>query len=200
MSPYLAIQFSILMLAAGRNELDKKDEEELYAAIKEGDPSAFKKFFDIHFDSLHAFLTSHKVRPDIADDLIQTAFVYIWENRSQIKPGLSLKSYLYRIAYTRMLNHFKSAKKMSLLEPDAQTGDHNPADKMEYRDLKSSLDQAVEQLPEKRRIVFTSCFIRELTYRETAEILDISIKTVETHMALALRDIRSALKQFHEFN
>ncbi|MEX0994395.1 MAG: sigma-70 family RNA polymerase sigma factor [Balneolaceae bacterium] len=196
MSPYLITQLTFVLFAAISNGMDEADEKELYRAIKNGNQIAFKKFFDKYFDSLYSFLTSQHVSPDVADDLIQTAFVYIWENRKQIKPDLSLKAYLFRIAYSRMINHFNSEKRLSGIEINSQVEQKNPSDHLEYLDLKSSLDQAIGKLPDKRKMVFTSCFIHELTYRETAEMLDLSIKTVETHMALALRDIRKSLKQF----
>lgn len=196
MSPFLLSQLTLFLLAVSSSDMNETEEQELYTAIKEGDQTAFKKFFDQHFDSLYSFLTHHQVHPDAAEDLIQTAFVYIWENRKKIKPGLSLKAYLFRIAYTRMINHFKSESRLTTIDDAPRVEKKDPADHLEYQDLKSSLDQAIEQLPEKRRVVFISCFLNELTYRETAEMLEISIKTVEAHMVLALKDIRSALQQF----
>ena len=175
------------------------DKEKLYRAIREGDPKAFKAFYDSHFDQLFLFLRNRQIRSDVAKDLIQKAFLYIWENRDNIKPEKSLKAYLFRIAYTRMLNYLKQRKETVPAEEalDGVAATHES--EVEYRDLQSALQQTIKSMPEKRRMVFESCFIQELTYKETAEVLSVSIKTVESHMALALRDVREALKIYQGF-
>lgn len=169
----------------------------LYTAIQSGDQHAFRIFFDQHYPSLHHYLQGFKLDSSQADDIIQKAFIYIWEHREAIRPELSLKAYLYRIAYTRMINYLKSSDRYRDLEYGEETSTEiTPEDHLIHTDLTESLHRAVEQLPERRRAVFKSCFLNELTYKETAEILDITVKTVENHMALALQDIRAALEPF----
>jgi RNA polymerase sigma-70 factor (ECF subfamily) len=53
-------------------------------------------------------------------------------------------------------------------------------------------------MPERRKAVFEHCFIHELSYKETAEVLSISPKTVENHMALAFKDMRASLEKFQK--
>ena len=175
-----------------------RDESELYQAIKQGDERAFKKFFDTHYDTLFVYLRSRNMKPEVAEDLIQKAFLYIWEHRKRIKPNLSLKAYLFRIAYTRMLNHIEKEPNHADLEKHVESTTKTPHDAVEYKDLHSSFREAVSKLPERRRAVFESCFIKDLTYKETAELLSISVKTVENHMALAFKDLREELKIFNK--
>ncbi len=192
MTPYVNILF--ILLALSENE-----RTDLYDRIKKGDHSAFKSFYELNYDSLYRYLISRKVDPSTAEDLIQKAFVYIWENRSSIKPDLSLKSYLFRIAYTRMINHVKKNSKFDDDELSTHTYDgESPEDYLQYNDLKDALSAAVEKMPEKRQEVFKSCFINDRTYKETAAMLDVSVKTIENHMGLALKDVRSALGSFRE--
>lgn len=184
------------LAAAGSSDLDNED---LYAMIKQGDQNAFRLFFDRHYDRLFSFLMSRNIQSDVAEDLIQKAFIYIWEHRDNIEPQKSLRSYLFRIAYTRMLNHVKSDQKFTDNELDIQVSEgKNPESNIEYKELKSALDKAVQLMPEKRRMVFTNCFINEFTYKETAKILGIAEKTVENHMALAFKDVRQALNNFNQ--
>ncbi|MDZ7719795.1 MAG: RNA polymerase sigma-70 factor [Balneolaceae bacterium] len=173
-----------------------EDESELYRAIKMGDEKAFKKFFDAHYDALYVFLRNRNMSREVAEDLIQKAFLYIWEHRKRIKPDLSLKSYLYRIAYTRMLNYVKQNPNHADLENHEIDTTKTPHDTAEYNDLHSAFMKAVSNMPERRRAVFESCFIEDLTYKETAKLLSISVKTVENHMALAFKDLRKELKIF----
>lgn len=177
---------------------DQSSGKQIYEAIKEGDEKAFKVFFDEHYDALYIFLRNRSVRRDVAEDLIQKAFVYIWENRQNIKPHLSLKAYLFRIAYTRMLNHFDQKKDFLDLEKQTNGISTTPHDSAEFNDLREAFHKAIEEMPEKRRLVFESCFLQDLTYKETAKIMSISVKTVENHMALAFKDLRKALKIFKE--
>lgn len=185
--------FFLLILFALASTSDSAD---LYKAIQNGDQDAFKDFFDNHYDNIFLYLLNRGMNQQEAEDLAQKAFVYIWENRKNIKPDLSLKSYLYRIAYTRMLNHFEQKKDTEELSEQLPLKHANPEENVEYRELQSALKKAIEKMPERRRAVFEHCFIQELSYRETAEVLSINRKTVENHMVLAYRDIRESLKIF----
>jgi RNA polymerase sigma-70 factor (ECF subfamily) len=174
------------------------DESDLYKAIKHGDENAFKEFFDAHYDALFVFLRNRNISRESAEDLIQKAFLYIWEHRKRIKPDLSLKSYLYRIAYTRMLNYLEQEPNHANLDEHVNGTKKTPLDTIEYKDLNSAFEEAVSDLPERRRAVFESCFIEDLTYKETAEQLSISVKTVENHMALAFKDLRRKLEIYNK--
>jgi len=187
----------LILIAFASDRFD--DESELYNAIKHGDDIAFKKFFDTHYDALFVFLRNRNISREAAEDLIQKAFLYIWEHRKRIKPDLSLKAYLYRIAYTRMLNYLEQKPNHITLETHVNGTKKTPLDTIEYKDLLTAFEKAVSDLPERRRAVFESCFIEDLTYKETAEQLSISVKTVENHMALAFKDLRRVLEIFNKF-
>ncbi len=178
---------------------DSEASSELYKAIKQGDENAFKKFFDSHYDALFVFLRSRNIKREVAEDLIQKAFLYIWEHRERIKPNLSLKAYLFRIAYTRMLNYIEQSRDHVEIDDQMNGTTNTPQDAVEYNELKSAFREAVTNMPERRRAVFESCFIEDLTYKETAELLSISVKTVENHMALAFKDLREELKIYNKF-
>ena len=187
---------TLLILGILFSKLDNSQSEELYLAIKKGDQDAFKKFYNSQFESLYFYVKKMGVQSDAAEDLIQKAFIYIWENRKNINPNKSLRSYLYRIAYTRTINYTKQKKTDQLLFGNYKVDNLSPLEILKHKELNQSLADAIQQMPEKRRIVFEHCFIHELTYRETAEILDLAPKTIENHMGLALRDIRKMLKPF----
>ncbi|SMO94146.1 RNA polymerase sigma factor [Gracilimonas mengyeensis] len=180
-------------MATSLNE--KYVEAELYTKIKNGDHKAFKTFFEAHHQRLFRYLVSRGVSSESAEDLIQQAYVYIWENRSKIDPDKSLRSYLFRIAYTRMLNHFRDEEKykddseVSELESSQFSTD----EKLNRRELHQAIEKAIEAMPEKRQHVFRLCFLEEFTYKEAANTMEVSVKTIENHMRLALKDLRNAL-------
>ncbi len=189
----------LLVLFALATSKDKDvDTAELAKKIKAGDHQAFQAFYNAHFDGLLYFLLSKNTRRAAAKDIIQKAFIYIWEKRGDIDPDKSLKAYIFRIAYTRMLNYHRDNKKFDSVEaaPEQNTG-YTPEDEARKSQLEEAIDWAISEMPEKRGEVFKLCFLEELTYREAADALDVSRKTIENHMGLALKDIRAALKSFN---
>ncbi len=176
---------------------DDLHDRELAARIKKGDREAFRLFFERYQASLLSFLVSKGTARDDAEDLLQTAFLIIWEKREEIRPDRSLRSFLYTIAYNRMLNLFRDRKDQ---DPDfayklSASGD-NPEEAAENRQAIEALHKALEVMPEKRRRVFELCYLQGLSYKEAAQAMDVAQKTVENHMALALKELRVALKQF----
>lgn len=188
-----------LLLILGASLDGESNETEIYLKIKNGDQKAFKTFFDHHHKELYRFLTAKGVAKEAAEDLIQKAFIYIWENRSTIEEHKSLRAYLFRIAYTRMLNLFRDNEKFDHSKEiqDQHFSDSAPLpdQDLHQQELNKTIEKAISAMPEKRQHVFRLCFLQEFTYKEAAEFLDVSVKTVENHMGLALKDLRSSLSE-----
>lgn len=187
--------FHLILIQLALRSGKDLDSPELLRSIKEGDHKAFKKFFDRHHKHLYHFLLKKGISEQVAEDLIQQAFLVIWEKRTEIDETKSLRAYLFRIAYTRMLNHIRDHKKFSSSEPEkpvTATADTT----LINEELKQQIETAISEMPEKRQTVFRLCFLQEFSYKEAAATLDISVKTVENHMGLALKDLRKALKSY----
>jgi len=191
------VSFQLVLLAFALSKLSEPERSELARSIKNGDHKAFKTFYEKHHKALYRYLMGKGMSEEAAKDLVQKAFIYIWEQRQQIDPSKSLQAYLFRIGYTRMLNHIRDNSKFDESEemPVLEDG-KNPEDDLRANELEEAISRAITVMPEKRSLVFEMCFIQEFTYRETAESLGVSVKTVENHMGLALKDIRAALQQF----
>jgi RNA polymerase sigma-70 factor, ECF subfamily len=182
----------LLFLAISANA--QVDWKQISEGIKNGDSKAFQTFYEAHYAATYRFLVSRGMRSEDAQDLIQKAFLMIWEKREHIDPCKSLKAYLFQIAYTRMLNHFQYQSKFSDEEPvEWNSSSCDPHETMDHSELMAQVKKIVASMPEKRGCVFEMCFLKEFTYKETAEILEVSVKTVENHMALAFKDMRIAL-------
>lgn len=187
----------LVLLALSFSENPNLDAYDIAAKIKSGNHAAFREFFNLHYDSLLYFLMSRNTTRENAEDIIQKAFIYIWENRNSIEPDKSLRAYIFKIAYTRMLNHHRDNKKFDNEEEiPEQAGTLTPEDDIRKNELDSAISRTIGGMPEKRAEVFTLCFMEQLTYKEAAETLGVSQKTVENHMGLALKDIRNALEIF----
>ncbi|MBD3615395.1 MAG: RNA polymerase sigma-70 factor [Gracilimonas sp.] len=194
------VTFIQLLLVLGAALDTESNESEIYLKIKNGDQKAFKTFFDAHHTEVFRYLVQKGVAKDAAEDLIQKAFIYIWEHRDKIEEHKSLRAYLFRIAYTRMLNLFRDHAKFDRNQEIPDVGiSNNPADEnLNQQELNMAIEQAISAMPEKRQNVFRLCFLQEFTYKEAAEFLEVSTKTVENHMGLALKDLRSSLSKVAE--
>ncbi len=190
--PFCHVPLDFLLLLA--LALPSADDADLARRIREGDHEAFRLFFERHHAALLAFLHRRRVPDAVADDLVQQAFVSLWEKRMHIDPDRSLRAYLFRIAYTRALNHFRDTARLDG-DVDVQAAPHE-GDAASLALAQEAVAKAVAALPERRRAVFELCFVEGMTYREAAEALDISPKTVEHQMGHALKTLREQLAAF----
>ncbi|MGH7493700.1 MAG: RNA polymerase sigma-70 factor [bacterium] len=134
---------------------------------------------------------------EAAEDIVQEVFIKLWENRHQIKAERSLKSYLYTITTNLALNyirHTKVAIKFQRTLNEESFLQESPQSSLEKKELHEKLLAALALLPEKPRIVFMMSRMEQLSYREIAERLEISIKTVESHIGAALKALRKSLQ------
>lgn len=140
----------------------------------------------------------YRVIPDqnLAEDLAQEIFLELWRKRDQLQVNTSLKAYLRRAAVNRSLNYIRD-RKISFELDDSQaviaSGLPTIGQQLEAEELQRYIDQAIDQLPERCRVVFVLSRFEQLSYAEIAENLDISVKTVENQISKALKLLRAAL-------
>ena len=154
----------------------------------------FKSCFDELFDAVRNYIFYRCNDAELATDIAQEAFVKIWEKNFDYHPQKT-KSLVYKIANELWISQYRksiSAKKYQLaLSYDDLKADneHN----LEYQELKENYEATLSMLPLNQREVFLMSRMEELTYKEIAERLDISVKAVEKRMSLALKELRKAL-------
>jgi RNA polymerase sigma-70 factor (family 1) len=156
----------------------------------------FKIIFDEHYRPIKNFIYYKLGDVDLAEDFTQEVFIKAWDKRDTIRQE-TVKSYLYKIAANLTINHFRSAKNRFELELD----DHHdkpsiesPQYLMENQEFATQVNNALANLPEGQRTVFLMNRIEDLTYREIAERLKISVKAVEKRMQNALEHLRDVIK------
>lgn len=166
------------------------------------DDVAFEKFFRKHFTPLCAYC-QYKFGFDLelAKDTVHTGFSRLWENRQTISPELSIKAYLYKIVTNLSLDILKRDKVKRkhvkyLLDHSEESTGYNIYNDVDYKQLSASIEKAVSEMPEQMRKVFELCRYKELKCAETAELLGISVKTVETQMSRALVKLRQKLSYY----
>ncbi|MEP0547016.1 MAG: sigma-70 family RNA polymerase sigma factor [Rhodothermales bacterium] len=190
-----AVWLAVLLASTGRERASEEDARRTAARIRDGDRTAFRRFFDAtHADFLRA-LRRRGLDAAAAEDVAQKAYVWLWEHRDRIDETKSLRGLLFRIGLTRGLNHLRDHGRTESL-PDFELAGEREGDPAALADLRRALAEAVAALPERRRETFALCFTDGLTHREAAEVMDVSPRTVEHQMAHALKAIRAHLAPF----
>ncbi|MEJ2004870.1 MAG: RNA polymerase sigma-70 factor [Cyclobacteriaceae bacterium] len=166
--------------------------------IKNGDRAAFEELFHTYYASLCRFAFKYVRDTDEAEEIVQDTYVNFWNRRNEIKIEASLKSYLFTAVRNKCLNHIKHdgvvrEHAQFVLETHSES-DHN--DSMVTDELASRIKAAVESMPEQRKRIFRMSRDEGLRYREIADHLQISVKTVENHMGKALQYLRLELSDF----
>jgi RNA polymerase sigma-70 factor, ECF subfamily len=160
----------------------------------------FKQLFDELYVSLCRYTLKFVHDDFTAEDIVQDLFVYYWENRDRLSKIDSIKMYLFTAARNRALNHLqKQYPTIRLNQLDEY--DNSFQDKLqpgafellESKELETILEEALNNLPEKCRIIFTLKRFAGMTNKEIASHLNISVKTVEAQMTIAIRKLTNYL-------
>ena len=169
--------------------------------IRAGDESAFDALFTAWYGKLQAYAFSVLQNEAQAEEVVQTVFCRIWEKRQQWKVHTSMKAYLYGSVYHQCMDGLRRAKQVSKYQRhvllSSTEGHSTPASgKAELKELEARLQVALSQLPDQCRAIFQLSRFGGLKYREIAEQLQLSIKTVEAQVSKALKHLRDQLTDF----
>lgn len=170
------------------------------ALLHQYDDKAFEQMFKAHYKELHSYANVMLRDEDTAEEIVQSMFLKFWEKRELLNVQTSIKAYLYKCVYNDSLNYLKHQKVKTKYQDFAAytMNDHHEAasSRVELTELKYKLQEALNELPEHCRTIFQMSRFEELKYREIAEQLDLSIKTVENQMGKALKILRLKLADF----
>jgi RNA polymerase sigma-70 factor, ECF subfamily len=133
----------------------------------------------------------------LAEDIVQEVFLKVWEMRDQLKMDEAIQAYLYRSCYNTALNFLKKQKQNTDIESLEVVPAGDSAEKdLTFTETESQIHAAIAALPPKTRLVFSLSRFEELSYKEIADQLDISLKSVEKHMGIALQRLRENLREY----
>jgi len=169
--------------------------------IRNDSASDFEAMYRCYYEYLCQFAYRFVNNHAASEDLVHNVFLNIWKNRDTWNPRGTLRTYLYRAVKNQSLKylaHRKIQNRTSFEDltilPDFNR--MNPEEKIHGKEFEKAVQKAVAQLPERRRIIWLMHREDKMTYREIADVLDISIKTVETQMSRSLKFLRSQLTEF----
>ena len=179
--------------------MDETVDQELYLKLKQGDERSFEVLFRKYYSILCSFAFQFLKDHELAEETVQDLFVKIWEKRESLNIESSVKHYFFRSIRNQCLNQIQHEKikkqyESSVLEKTNQ--EINPEHFYIEVDLIEKIERSINSLPPKRQEVFRLSREQGLKYQEIAETLNISVKTVEAQMGLALKYLREELKDF----
>lgn len=161
--------------------------------------SMFEKVFKTHFQHLFNFALQFVPDDEAARDITQSVFIKLWEHRDNLDIDKSVKSYLFTSVRNACINHIRDNKKFksNILDIELAEMDFGEfSDTHTYNELEKKINEILSTLPEKSRQIFELSRFENKKYREIAEELEISEKTVEAHVSKVLKILREQLKDY----
>ncbi len=175
------------------NKKNKNNSNELlFEEIQNSDAKAFEQLFNMHYLHLVAFANTFLHDIDNAENIVQNIFVKLWENREEYKIQ-SITGYLMVAVRNSCHNEIKRQQHQRTYE--LNNDNQEIIEHVNYSDsgVMNKINAIINQLPEQRKKIFKLNRLEGLKYREIAEKLNISQKTVETQMGKALKFLRDNL-------
>ncbi|WP_346882069.1 RNA polymerase sigma-70 factor [uncultured Algibacter sp.] len=165
--------------------------------LKKGDREAFKYLFELYYDRLVAYIVTYTNDKMSSEDIVQQAFIDFWKDRSKLDEIRSPKNYLYSIAYNRYIDSIKKekrrAKLFDILYEKALRGIiKDDKEVLENRIKKMNL--IIDSLPPRCQEILKMSKVQGIKYKDIADVLGISIKTVEKQMSIAFKKMRKAFE------
>ncbi len=175
---------------------------DLLRGIAAGSPEAFRGFYRRWAPRLGPFLTRAAGSPDVAEDLLQEAFLRIMRAAPGFEPRSAVSAWVYRICANLAYSHWRRVARSPFQEGDplvmgaliADERAESPADRHERREFRAALTAALERLPANQRLVFLLKADRGLTYEEIAAVLQCPEGTAKSRFHYAVLRLREELR------
>lgn len=163
----------------------------------------YKLLFRKYYANL-LFYATRIVGEDEAEDVVQDVFAELWRRQDSVEVGEQIQAFLYRAVYTRALNVIKHRdiqnsyeavlmdihqQRVEFYQPDS----NEVVKRIEDRELRRQLTEAINELPDKCKMVFKLSYLHDMKNKDIAEAMGISLRTVEAHMYKALKLLRDRL-------
>lgn len=175
------------------------DDEKLFALIEQGEKAAFTQAYIRYHKLMYVLAYRYLLSTEMAEDVVQHVFTRLWEFRSELRVGISLKNYLFTMTKNHVLNLIRNEntaliKNYEMTQSVSVYDDHF-IEKLEQQELMSCFYKAVDMLPAQKKEICLMKVREELTNREIAERMHLSVNTIKTHYSEALKLLRLHLSK-----
>jgi RNA polymerase sigma-70 factor (ECF subfamily) len=173
------------------------DLENILSALAKGQESSLEELYRYFYPRLYEFSRSFLKQEQDIDDILQEVFIRIWLNRKKIKDPATFDSYIFTITRNLILNRLRSRLTNQKLKEEIRklsiAQEFENLDLVQFQELKNSVEECIHQLPERQKEIFVLSRSEGMSHKEIATRLDITTKTVEYHISLAIKFLRKKL-------
>ena len=177
-------------------------EQQQLRKIQKGDIASFEALFHHYYNGLCGYSTRLVGMKEVAEEVVQDVFFNIWKNRETLRIRQSIQSYLYRAAYNNSMMYLRKMRREYFMEdlsrPEPGDITPDPSQVIQLDEVSNLISQTLESLPERCREIFRLNRQEGLKYREIAQKLSISEKTVEANMGKALKALRNSMERYEQ--
>lgn len=172
----------------------------LLQQIAAGDPAAFRQLYASFYRRLFQFALAIVKTKELSEEVVEDVFIRVWQQRDRITEIQNIRVYLYTATKNTALNYLSRMARESITEPfdhihvELNDSAVDPEQLLITSEMYRKMQQAVEALPPRCKMIFK--LVREdgLRYREIAEVLNISVNTIDVQMSIAVKRLAAALE------
>ncbi len=161
--------------------------------VEEHNEKVLKYLFDTYFTRLCQFMYTYWDNKQEIEEEVMDIFVHLWQYPEKINADLSIKAYLFQSARNKCINLIQRQRKTLSLDEMKETISLDEPDFLEAQELNELIQRAIMAIPESSREIFLKSRNDNLSYKEIATEMNISIKTVEKHISRSLKIIKDIL-------
>jgi RNA polymerase sigma-70 factor (family 1) len=167
------------------------------------DMQAYKELYLLMYPDLHRFCYSFTRSKEVSEEVISDVFIKLWQIRSQLSSINNLRVYLYHITKNLSLNYLAQASRNPTVLPEhidieSLIEFRDPEDLYISKEVIQKIKLFIQKLPPQCKVIFFLVREHGLTYKEVADILNISVLTVRNQLAIAAKKIAEALPSGRE--
>ncbi len=177
----------------------KEDDLYLFEKLKKGDKKSLELLFVKYYQPLCNFAFLYLNERRVSEEIVADVFINIWNKRKVIEIHTNPKAYMYRSTRNAVISHLrKTQPELKPIEDEEKNREDDgflPDTLLINRELKHRIGQVIDKMPRQAGLVFRLHKVDGMKYREIAEILNISQKTVENHMGKALKFFKDLFQE-----
>ena len=194
---YICIRKNTYCMPMYKQDLTEVEDERLFILVEQGNEQAFELVYEKYHRLLYVLAYRYLMDKDRAEDAVQEVFVKLWEYRERLNIGISLRNFLFTMVKNHVLNVIHNEN--SAIEKQYEIAQRTPeyeddlVEKLEKREQMELFYEMVDKLPPQKKAICKLKVEEELSTKEIAERMHLSVNTIKTHYAEALKAIRRQL-------
>ncbi len=173
----------------------------LFEQIAGSSPRAFQLFFDFTYTKTYKYACYFIDDKELCKEVVSDVYFYLWQNREKLPEVRNLDNYLFICARNQALHHIRESNrfqkiKLETIYPEEISDRTNPELELTNNELKNIIELAINELPNRCRLIFFMVREEGMKYKEVAQVLSISDRTVHAQMCIAVKRLSEVVKNY----